>query len=122
MTPEATTDGVGSSTGDRCLPLLEVASRIEGQQELLSALVPDKRSIALQEFGNCLGWSGTMATEDGVTVEIRVLDYEVAARRDERSVGMELGQDVVLTMPRVEDNEDGGLAFGATADLTQNLE
>ena len=62
-----------------------------------------------------------MAAEDGVTVEVRILDHEVAARRDEWGVGVELGQDVVLTMPGVEDDEDGGLAFGATADLTQNL-
>ena len=62
-----------------------------------------------------------MVAFHGVTVEIRVLDDKVAARRDQRGVSVQFRQDVVLTMPGVEDDEDGGLASSAPANLTQNL-
>ena len=77
--------------------------------------------IALQEFRNCLRRSRTMVAFHGVTIEIRVLDDKVATRRDQRGVRVQFRQDVVLTMAGVEDDENGGLASGAPADLTQNL-
>ncbi|MDF2762258.1 MAG: hypothetical protein K0S83_992 [Thermomicrobiales bacterium] len=100
---------------------MKVAARIERQQELLSALVPDERIVTLQEFRNSLCRSRAMVAFHGVTVEIRVLDDKVAARRDQRGVSLQFRQDVVLTMPRVEDDEDCGLASSAPANLAQNL-
>ena len=104
----------------RGLPLLEVASGIERQQKLLPALVPDERLIALQEFGNCLRRSRSMVAFHGVTIEIRVLDDKVAARRDQRGVRVQFRQDVVFGVARVEDDQDAGRASGSPADLTQD--
>ena len=121
VTPQATAEGTGARCASgRCLLLLEVASGIERQQELLPALVPDKHIVTFQEFRNRLCRSRSMVAFHGVTIQIRVLDDKVAARRDERGVSVQFRQDVVFTMPGVEDDQDGGLASSAPTDLAQN--
>src|SRR4051794_17518986 len=78
VTPQATAERPRDGARD-CLTLFEVASWIERQQKLLSALVPHERIIALQEFGNCLRRSRSMVAIHGVSIEVRVLDDKVAA-------------------------------------------
>src|SRR5215216_7912778 len=102
--PQATAEGARArGAAGRCLPLLEEASRIERQQELLSALVPDERIIALQEFSNRLCRSWSVVAIHRVPIQIRVLDHQIAARRDQRGVRTQFRQDMVFGVARVED-------------------
>ena len=117
--PQVTAEGARRAAG-RCLPLLEIASGIERQHELLPALVPDKRIVRHQELLNSLCRSRAMGGFDGMPIQIRVFDDNVAARRNERRVGVQLCQDMLLGVARVEDDQDAGRAFGSPAHLAQD--
>ena len=117
--PQAITEGA-TSTGGRRLPSLEIASGIEGQHELLPALVPDKRIVTLHEFRDSFRGPRAMAAIHRVTVEICVFDDKVASQRDQQRVRVQLRQDVLFSVARVEDDQDAGRAFGSPADLAQD--
>src|SRR5579884_4306718 len=87
------------SSGDS----LEVALRIEGDEEPLHVGVPAEPSVLAQELVHGLHGPRAEAREDGMSVQVGVLDDEVAARRDERGVGVKLVQHVVPGVVGVED-------------------
>ncbi len=61
-----------------------------------------------------------MVAFNGMTVEIRVFDDNVASRRDQRRVRVQFRQDVLLGVARIEDDQDAGRAFGSPAHLAQD--
>jgi glycosyltransferase involved in cell wall biosynthesis len=101
--------------------LAKVAPWIERKEELLPLSIDYEVRSLTQELLHRLHRSRPEARDDGMAVQVRVLDDEIAARSHEVRIGTELVQDVVSAVVGVEDGHDRGLVSCSVRDRGNDL-
>src|SRR5688572_4946647 len=97
----ASTEGGGSLRQTLRRPE-QVTSRIEGYIKLLHGSVALESLVSSEERSHRFHRSGSEFREDRVAVDVRVLDYQVTAARDELAVDLQLPQDVRFRVVGIE--------------------